>query len=406
MKRRFRIQIICLCVAAAVLTGSLFAAALTGSAYETLRDGLIDVAFLENATVDTKMTVYVNDELVIKSESRIEAGNGASYQRDFHEGPGYGDPATREYYVDGKYSANGMPGGEYWVYPSYGWVERGVFGYTEKDRKNLGNELNFLMLLVDTLVGDLKNNIVISPEGEGRVITGKLTAAQIPELVNAALGVLADQTWRFGIFMNNHSSMLLSDQGDHTIYTRTYINTDNMTKTIAKYKGMSMFSSRWEPEELVSEEILPLLRSDFDKVYECPLKQARMTLIEGRAEVDSQGRLTSLSGKARIECVTVFGENVTLDAEIEMLITHIGTTVPRTPGINFDDYFKYDEYGNPLGNLCYETNEDGTLREGSIFFRRYEDEYYHEDSDVILKPQDRPAEIPIPSGDPDTTGED
>jgi hypothetical protein len=423
MKKNVRIRIICLAVAMAVLSGSVALAAVLGSPYETLKKSILDALTLTNATVEAEMTAIVNGVTYSVEKSHYVVGDDATLTFNFDN---KGNPTGFNYnasglsvyksytsYLDGTewYSAN--------VWASDGGARVGnAFGMTEEERNS--SWMRFYELLVDTLVGDLKNLVTMSPGPDGtRIIKGTLTESQVPELAKAALDMLADmQVGYYG----RYSTRDISFDGNERVWES--INVSSNGKTVITWKqparmmtaderraweggtfwedyytkfdengDMTMYeyeNRQWGvsfindeiplinlgPEEYVSEYTAPVTREDYGTdPFDVPLKSIVFEYAHFEAVVDADGNLTSLKAEGTAKSIDTFGGVNTIEVTVNLKISDIGTTVAECPIPGAKELLTLDWLKTKLGDqwaeewwtaVYFKLGADGYIDQGSV----------------------------------------
>ena len=185
-----------------VLAGAAMANYNTSNGYEVGKTAVKGLLSNENYTAHTEFTLSVDGSIVNKATGdELYDRNGDVKinieETDYSDYNGLtSDSEYKYYYQDGDsisyYKASDdTKGGETYVH-SDGYGRDGTFDemYTEneKDKETMNKVIRFVELAGDTLVGDLKNNIVyVSGDDDSASYEINLDAIQIPELANAGL---------------------------------------------------------------------------------------------------------------------------------------------------------------------------------------------------------------------------
>jgi hypothetical protein len=400
MKKNVRIRIICLAVAMTVLSGSVALAAVLGSPYETLKNSILDALTLTNPTVEAEITTSVNGVVVEVEKSHYVVG----------------DDATLRFYFDAEgnpngwtYNANGLSLNRSYTsyidssewYSADVWAPDGVarvgnsFGMTEEERNS--SSMRFYELLIDTLVGDLKNLVTMSPGPDGsRIIKGTLTESQVPELAKAALDMLADVQ---GGYYGRYSTREISFDGSERVWESVNINGKEKIVTTSKQPARMMTADErkaWEdgtfwdeyyrkieysddvvgyegvhwgigyiddeipiinlgPDEFVSQYTVPATRADYgDNPFDVPMKSIALEYAHFEATVDADGNLTSLKAEGTARSVDIFGGVNIIEIKVNLKISDIGTTVAECPIPGAKDLLTLEWLGNKFGNELVE----------------------------------------------------
>ena len=116
MRKSVKIRIICLITATVVLSGAVFAAAVMGSPYETIKNALLDAVTYRNATAETYMTMSVNGILTEESKTYGIQGDSSSLSYSFDEN---GDKTGFHYSSNRLYLHNLYPATPYYILMSH-----------------------------------------------------------------------------------------------------------------------------------------------------------------------------------------------------------------------------------------------------------------------------------------------
>lgn len=181
---------------AVILAGAAFASYNTSNGYDTGKLAVKGLMSNENYTAEMTTTFNVDGEEIESIRFKEEYDRDGDVQ--CHNETWYSDQRlAQSWYQDGKEIRiqNTSDGTKVYVYPvemSYG---AGVFdisqGLTDEDRKTQDKIIRFVELVGDTLVGDLKNNIVyVGGDDNSATYEMNLSSVQIPEFVNAGISAL------------------------------------------------------------------------------------------------------------------------------------------------------------------------------------------------------------------------
>ena len=403
MKRNISIRVICLIIATVILSGAVAYAAVLGSPYETLKNAVFDAAALTNATAETNITISVGGETLSIDNTYTQFNETSSLYNNYDE-----NGETTGYVFSAEDSISLYPSiitndGSQWYsvsrtqgyYSSYGYSRSILGGLGVRDRDSA--QMRFYELLLDALVGDLKNNISMTADNGVRTIRGTLTENQVPELARAGLDMLVEQTGRY-YFMRD-----ISFDGSEYIYENNFISAG--TKRVETYKQMVRLLTPEENQEMIDgtfyssmgpnfhgftlidginylsigerivldEYSVPATRSDFENVnniMEIPMTSATLNYVHGEAEVDSNGNLSYINVSATIAVINIFGDAYDIDIEGCLLFTDIGSTNPECPipGAlqTFTRDFFIDSFGNEYVSVYFKQNPDGSIDMSSI----------------------------------------
>lgn len=174
-----------------VLSVSAFAAWGSSTGYGKYKDAVTKVfTETENVTIDGKISVLYDGDVASKNEMQWKI-DGTDYSRMEKELPTkYNEEYGTEFYY---WALGNTEGNFYSGEDNYYQYERDM-NYAENPL-SLGEygdkAVKFAKLCADTVLGDLKNNVVLVDDKNGiRSYTLDVTADQIPALINAGLDLL------------------------------------------------------------------------------------------------------------------------------------------------------------------------------------------------------------------------
>ncbi|MCL2527021.1 MAG: hypothetical protein FWE42_01285 [Defluviitaleaceae bacterium] len=319
MKKRFSTRVICLLAALAMLTSALMVSAINGSPYETFKNAVLDAIFYDNVTIEGEFAFTIDGEVHESSWLIFQIGEDSTLSIDREESPWRGESRYNTTYttqnlnihssllsVDGTqwYSIRRTHTPRNNTSPGYE-----LFGQAGRD----SNQLRLVELLVDLFVGDLKNNLTISSNGDMRRVSGAITESQLPEIVR-----------------------LLIDIGIEEL-------------------------GRWDDSRQ---------RDEFRHVLEIPMRGLTIDRISGDADIDSDGNLRYVSGRGQATIVNMFNDTHVLEAEISLRFSDIGTTVPTSPFPYVEEIFSEELFreiaGRTTGILYFALDENGNIDMYSI----------------------------------------
>jgi len=324
MIKNVKIRVLALIIASVMLGGALMVAAIMGSPYETLKNAVLDALTYRNVTIDSKFTININGEVYEESKSYYINGDNSALSCYFDND---GNLVTFNYTSKNFtiYPNTTEVNGEQWYSAqlissynnNYIAIDTGVIGgiMTPEDRDSA--MMRFVEMVVDALVGNLKNNITMSTGGDIRYIQGTLTESQVPEIIKAGIDVLIEQS-------NN-------------------------------YPG-------------------PVTREDFDgsNPFAIPMESLTINYLHGEAEVDADGNLLSFYINATATIVNIFGETDVLELSGNVSFTDIGTSsaVCPIPGAEelLTPAYITSNFGNNYnhGIVYFTLNEDGSIDANSV----------------------------------------
>jgi len=440
MKKSVKIRLVCLIVAAVMLGGAATVAAVMGSPYETLKKALLDAMTFRNTAEETLWTVTVNGVTAEVIKRHTIQGDNSSIRYDFDNdgnADGYHYQSDNlsinplSFAIDGKMEYNtGWYSAYIYSRNSYysGISDFAVF--RPEDRHSA--QLRFYELLLDALVGDLKNNITMTSSNGIRYIQGTLTESQVPELAKAGIDLAIEQS---GNYYND--SRDISFDGNEYIFEYIYI--DRGVKTVLRWKqnvrpmtteemeawddgiyhqfdegywgvryiGGEMYIGVSE-QELINEYKAPATRADYmssDNPLDLPMQSLVINYVHGEAEVDMDGNLLYIEANGTVTVTNIFGDVSVVEVKATARFSDIGTSNPACPipgaeQLLTSDYVK-ERFGSRDMNVYFKLKEDGSIDADSVT-TMYPGELVAMDNpysryDPYPKPVPMPAEYVIES---------
>ena len=402
MKKSVKIRVFSLIAASLVLCGALTVAAVMGSPYETLKKAALDALTYRNATVEGRAALTVNGELRERQKAFYAVGDESCLAYSFDENGeenGYtynseGLTISRSYMGANQkqwYSAYIRPADYYGNYTAY---QNGFGIFKPEDRDSA--QMRFFELLADALVGDLKNNVTMSQNGETRLIQAALTESQIPELIKAGIDMLIEQAG------SRYYDWKESISGGEYIWEQILIENGMKTVTVYKQDARPMDpaeqeamydGSFWDEKngywgtacidgiqyiilsdrEYAESYTVPATSGDFDQSrnpLDMPMKSLAINYARGEAEVDAEGNMLSLEVELRLTAVSILGDTNVVELNAELKFSDIGTTeaacpIPGAKQILGPEYIKAN-FGFEKGTVFFTLNEDGSIDANSL----------------------------------------
>ena len=402
MKKSVKVRIICLIVALVVLSSAVAAAAVAGSPYETIKKALLDALTYRNATVESDITISANGEPVETSRTYCIVGDNSALNHYFDED---GNIIGFDYTSNGLYinrTATIVEDSSQW-YQAYvspydeQYIPRRGFGMFDPEERN-SSMVRFYELLLDALVGDLKNNVTMTSENGIRYIQGTLTENQFPEIVKAGLDAFIERSGN-----SRYETRKVSFDGNDYVYEDVHLYRD--TKTVMKLKQPVRPMTADEKEawydgtfydhyrditwgvididgveyintaevEQGSQYTVPATRADYGVIgnpLDLPMKNLVFNYVHGEAEIDSSGNLLCLDVSGMATVTSIFGEVFEVEIEYHLRFTDIGSSLPVSPVPGAErlltaDYMK-THFGSSNVNVYFLLNEDGSINSESI----------------------------------------
>ncbi|MCL2405631.1 MAG: hypothetical protein FWC92_08810 [Defluviitaleaceae bacterium] len=320
MKKRISTRAICLVIAAVMLIGALTVSAINGSPYENLKNAAINALFYENYSVEGEFVIrvdgqvleqssirnYVDSESMLSMVSNREGGYRISYTTpDFRLNPitfRQSDELYDDNVVQWHFAQRAQPG-QNLMHNSVGYV---MFGQAGRD----SNYLRLAELAIDLFVGDLKNNLTMSAQGDDiRRISGAITESQLPEAVRLIINIAIDE------------------------------------------------QLRWADTSRA--------REDFNHTLEVPIRDLAIDRIQGHADIDGYGNLLYVSFLGRATIENILGDTHVVEVEGALRFFDIGTTVPVNPFEGAQEILE-EYFGRMHNQVFFTLDEDGNIDLASI----------------------------------------
>ncbi|MDO4552250.1 MAG: hypothetical protein Q4C22_01820 [Bacillota bacterium] len=195
-KKKHLTTLVCLIVGMLVLTSAVYANYDSASGYSNYKDALKYLAFnTNNVTIEGSIVLSLDGEELLNQGVAAKYENGENKNSIYSYAETNGEKTYQQYvYDNGKEYVNYDPetNSYYsWEYDSsYSSGAENLMGVDMNDSTER-KAIRFAELLADTLVGDLKNNVVLVSQQDGvREYAINLSQSQIPEVVNAGLSFL------------------------------------------------------------------------------------------------------------------------------------------------------------------------------------------------------------------------
>lgn len=183
--RKHLITLVCLLVGMLVLTSAVYANSDDAKGYTNFKNALKQLAFYEdNYTLEGSVDLAFDDKSFSATEMAFTQDKNNSSTLTKNRDSVF---SSETYLVDGTY---------YTYYPKTNTYSTYESGNSEGNRLDITDPMvkktvNFIELLGDTVVGDLKNNVVyVGGEGGAKDYTVNISGTQIPEVVNAGLSLM------------------------------------------------------------------------------------------------------------------------------------------------------------------------------------------------------------------------
>lgn len=408
MKKNVTVRVLCLVVAIVVLGSAVTVAAFMGSPYEILKKAALDAVTYRNATVEGNITMTFDGAVVESSKMLYVQGDEAFLNYNFDKD---GNITGFDYSDSGLKVATGYlaEDGAQWYFGNVNSSDDGYRGgrgglsmLSSEDRNS--PKMRFMELVLDALVGDLKNNITMSSEDNIRLISGTLTESQVPELVKAGIDLICEQQGSYYYFENRD----LSFDGKEYLYEERSLEQDKHTVTTTTWKQLVRSLTPEEAEAfadgtfydnydqkaqegfcgfssldgvtylnegsriIVNESTAPLSRADLEgkDPLDIPMKNLTINYIHGEAKVDAVGNLLSVAINGTFTITNIVGDIHTAEFKVTANFSDIGVSDPVCPipgaqQLLTPEYLR-TLFENEYVGFYFTLNEDGSINGDSI----------------------------------------
>lgn len=177
-----------------MLATAAFANYQTMNGYEALKKTLLNWNAYSNCTADMNFTVSADGvELASNSEYvEIDSANKQKFSQSEVNSMNSEGWTDKAWYDGNKYYFWDSNTGEYYGWENDVYMTSSIMGISLTGNEKTDQKMiKFMELLADTVVGDLRNNFVCIEDNEDNAVYEvNLTSIQIPELINAGLGVM------------------------------------------------------------------------------------------------------------------------------------------------------------------------------------------------------------------------
>jgi len=427
MKRSVKVRVVCLVLAVTVLGGAVTVAAIMGSPYETLRTAVLDALTMRNVTVEMDMDIKVNGETVYEVNLTHIQGDTRAFSvetirsGEFHNNDGFNFSTPNLEMTPFRLSGSDLGANWYRAQVfsqdvNHSSFARSPFGiFSEEDRNS--SEMRFAELLLDLVVGDLRNNISMTSENGIRRIRGSLSENQVPEIVRVGLDMFVERSL-FG--MVSTVTEFLNESGTEVLTERTFIdgqqrltttqitatpvrlimdvdavnmvfdsisadatNVNDRTVEISVFDNVASWRTFYingntfaatGPDRIISESERTLKSSDFEREYplNIPMQNLVINHVVGEAEVDAAGNLLSINANGLFTATDIFDQVHEMEISITVRFSDIGTSDPSSPVSGAETILTMDNLRARFGNVgsrmsvFFTLNEDGSINEESI----------------------------------------
>lgn len=288
--------LVCIGVSLMVLSMAVFANYDNAGGYAAIKDGVKNLLYADNYTVNMTMGASFDgmNVGVYDGSVKVDKNGGVKmqYKMDYNTSWGYTSSYVKtmqDGYMLSEY-AEQYAGGEPNTVTKYkipSSMEQDFPMVASRDNEMFTKGVNLVEALCDTMVGDVKNNIVLAQtDGSNRTYSLNMTGEQLPSYVSAGFSFMCA-----GIRMNNDKSEIGGlEEGYANMLDEMFLN---------------------EKEPYVSS-------------------------VSGTVTVDGEDRVCAFEGKLIITGYDSTGSPKNIEMYVDMTVDDFGTTSIERE--NLDDY--------------------------------------------------------------------
>ena len=326
MKKRLTTRALCLLVAGVMLFGALAVAAINGSPYDTLKRAAFNALLYDNVTMEGHFMLLVNGEVYEESHTHIARNQNSSLEMS-EWGFSYENDGLRmaSLFVDDQgvqwYQVNRS---NWSRFNSTDFFNTGI---TAEDLDSA--RFRLMELLLDLVVGDLRNNLYMTTSDGIRRVSGAISHNQLPEILRVGIDVILEEQRASA---NRHNTM-------------------------------------WVDGQLV--DMGPRTAADFHHPLDAPMQSLTLTRASIDADIDAAGNLIRVYARGAVAITNIFGERNDIEIVVDVRFTDIGTSLPQSPipgaAEIFSEAFFREQFGiNHHRSLHFTRLPDGSINTASI----------------------------------------
>ena len=182
---------------AVLLSAAVFANYDSANGYTNCKTAILGLLDCDNMSIDHTTEISLDGEraMAYYGALKIHGGGNPSFRMEQTYEDGDASRVDIEQMQDGKniYTYTDEKGEKHSYYHSTDTAAKSVVAQMNESGNNLGNKVvSFAETIGDALIGDLKNNFVLTSEENGMsTYSVSLTREQMPSYVNSGISVLA-----------------------------------------------------------------------------------------------------------------------------------------------------------------------------------------------------------------------
>lgn len=189
--RKYAKPLSCLAAGAVLLSGAVFANYENANGYTNYKNAVKGMLDQTNFSVDGEIRAEIDGEMLISLDGTFKQSENGSSTFSTARAIGEDENISKDTVQDGWGVSIGKYGNNHtnWYFSK----KENPTGHfiAEEDRNLVDKIVNFVDVLADTMVGDLKNNFVMVDSKDGnKSYQVSLAGSQVPELVRSGMSVL------------------------------------------------------------------------------------------------------------------------------------------------------------------------------------------------------------------------
>lgn len=238
MTKNKRMAIICGAVGACMLTVGAAAGYRTANGYDALKKSILATRELKNCTFNMDTRISFDGNEIVTDQQLWEGDLDNEMLHSKNTSDYYGETSCDEYYYynDARYSLEQEDAGVYTKQNDFSFYYKNPWGIDDEDSPTVDKVLTFLEIAADTVVGDLRNNFICTAdEDDYTSYRVSLDRVQIPEIINAGLGVIfaiSNDTADYARTDENGNEYSISEDKDNMYYYTARMGNDPIVDSI------------------------------------------------------------------------------------------------------------------------------------------------------------------------------
>lgn len=238
MKNKKLIPVICFALGTCMLAAGAAAGYKTANGYDALKKSMLATRELTNCTFNMDTKISFDGKEIVNGQTIWEGDldNKMLHSKNTYDYNGVSSCDEYYHYNDTMYRLE--QNDVYIKQNDYTWYYENPWGISEDDAPTVDKVLTFLELAADTVVGDLRNNFTCTAdEDDYTSYRVSLDSVQIPEIINAGLGVIfaiSNDTVNYAsVTDENGNEYDISEDEDNMNYYTARMGNDPVVDSVA-----------------------------------------------------------------------------------------------------------------------------------------------------------------------------